>query len=391
MASVSGNIRKMYVIKILTWFMVMIPVIVPFYQENGLSLQEVLIVQAFFAISLVIFEIPSGYFADVYGRKRAMVLGSVLSFGGYLLYCYSTSFYQFLFAEFWLGVGCSFLSGADSALIYESLLQRKLEGVYQQVEGRFQAMGSFSEAVASVLGGFIAVVSLRYTVYAQAIIYFLAIPFTLSLVEPKAHHEDLSVEQTRGIWKVVKYSLHGHKEVKWLILFGALIGSATFNVVWFVQPYFEQVGLPLIWFGVVWAVFQVSVGVFSLFAHRVEQRWGERRSLLLLLLIPLLAYLSTGFFYSLWALPLFLLFYFTRGIKGPVLRDYVNKLVPSAIRATVLSVESMCMRMIFVFIGPVAGWIADQYGLPASFYGLGLFFGVAGGISLLMLSRYRAL
>jgi len=110
--------------------MLTMPIIVLFYQENGLSMQNVLTLKAFYSVAVVIMEIPSGYFADIWGRKKTLILGSVLGCLGFVVYGFSSDFYGFLLAELILGVGSSFISGADSALLYDSLLQDKKEGTY---------------------------------------------------------------------------------------------------------------------------------------------------------------------------------------------------------------------------------------------------------------------
>ena len=93
------------------------PIIVLFFQENGLSMKEILLLQSLFSIGVVLFEIPSGYFSDVVGRKTTIVLGCIFGFLGLLTYSFSYGFIGFLIAELLLGLGTSFISGTDSAII----------------------------------------------------------------------------------------------------------------------------------------------------------------------------------------------------------------------------------------------------------------------------------
>ena len=80
---VKDNIWKLYIIKGLMWFMVAMPIIVLFFQENGLSLQEVMILQGSYSLMVALMEIPSGYIADLFGRKKTMVLGTFFCFLGF--------------------------------------------------------------------------------------------------------------------------------------------------------------------------------------------------------------------------------------------------------------------------------------------------------------------
>ena len=100
-------------IKISKWFMLFMPYVVPFYTSNGLTMHQVMILQAVYSVSIVVLEIPSGYFADVIGRRRTLILGAILGAAGYAVYSFSYGFLGFLVAELVLGFGQSFISGAD--------------------------------------------------------------------------------------------------------------------------------------------------------------------------------------------------------------------------------------------------------------------------------------
>ncbi|MFP3860730.1 MAG: MFS transporter [Bacteroidales bacterium] len=121
MNSLQANIIKLYLIKISKWFMLFMPIIVLFYKNNGLSMQDIFTLKAAYSIAIVLLEIPSGYIADVLGRKKTLIIGAFLGFAGFLIYDFSFNFWGFLMAELVLGIGQSLISGADSALLYDSL------------------------------------------------------------------------------------------------------------------------------------------------------------------------------------------------------------------------------------------------------------------------------
>ena len=87
--NVESNIWKLYVIKSLRWFLLVMPIIVLFFQENGLSMMEILLLQSIFSIGIILFEIPSGYFSDVMGRKNTIIIACILGFIGFLIYSFS--------------------------------------------------------------------------------------------------------------------------------------------------------------------------------------------------------------------------------------------------------------------------------------------------------------
>ena len=87
------NILKMYLLKAVLWFMVAMPIIVLFFQEHGLTLTEVMILQSIYSFSVALFEIPSGFIADVFGRKRTIVLSTIFTFIGFLVFSFFGGFY----------------------------------------------------------------------------------------------------------------------------------------------------------------------------------------------------------------------------------------------------------------------------------------------------------
>ncbi len=388
MTGIESNIWKLYLIKGLRWFMLIIPTIVLFFQENGLSMSQVLLLQSIFSIGIILFEIPSGYFSDVIGRRTSIIIGCFLGFTGFMVYSFSYGFIGFLIAELTLGLGSSFLSGTDSALIYDSLIQLKKEKDYKKIEGRLLSVGNFSEAIASFLGGFVALISLRTPFYVETFLMLLTIPVAFTLVEPERKKYENKEGSFKEIIKIVKYAVHHNRKIKWLILYSGFISASTLTMVWFIQPYFKLVGLPLAYFGLAWGILNLSVGVFSLVAHKIELFAGRKKSLISLILIVFTGYLLLGLLSSLWAIVFLILFYFARGVSNPVLKDYVNKLISSNMRATVLSVKNLFGRLVFSIIGPFIGWVSDSYSLQLALLTSGITFLFFGLVSLFFLHKY---
>lgn len=386
-----ANIWKLYINSALRMFLVFMPILVLFYQDNGLSMSQVLILQAVFSVMVLAFEIPSGYFSDIVGRKKSLIIGSLLGTVGYIVYSLSGSFYEFLIAEIILGFGISFVSGADSAMLYDTLLELKDQDKFKKSQGRMMSAANFSEGFAGIIGGFLAVVGLRLPFFIMSAVFLSSALISFTLVEPKRHKADNSQGNIKKILKTVRYALHEHLEVKWLIIYSAVASAAIFNMVWFIQPYFEMVGLPLVWFGLTWAVLQFSVGGFSLLADDIEKKWGRKKTLVSLIFWASSGYFLLSLFDAIWAILFIFLFYFARGINTPVIGDYVNKLIPSDIRATVLSVKSMLMRLIFVIVGPIMGWVSDLYSLQTALLVSGLIFGFFGLVSLYFLHKHKLL
>ena len=74
------------------------PIVVLFYQDNGMGMHEIFLLKAIYSVAIVIMEIPSGWMADVWGRKKTLILGSILGSAGFLMYSFSYGFFAFALA-----------------------------------------------------------------------------------------------------------------------------------------------------------------------------------------------------------------------------------------------------------------------------------------------------
>lgn len=286
-----------------------------------------------------------------------------------------------------LGCAISFISGTDSAIVYDSLLALGRKSEYSKYEGRLMSVGNTSEGVASIIGGLLAAISLRLPFYVETGVLLFTIPLALMLTEPPRTKLDTSKGNFRAVWEIVVYAMHGHPELKWLIVYSSIVNASTLTMVWFIQPYLKLAGLPVWWFGFTWAALQFSVGFFSFSAHRIEKKIGRMNILTMLIILSVSGYILTAIFQSLWAIGFLVLFYIVRGMGQPTFYGYINSLISSDKRATVLSVGNLLVRLIFSCLGPVIGWIADSYSLSHAFLIAAGIFLVPGILSLFFLRK----
>jgi len=110
-----------------------------------------------------------------------------------------------------------------------------------------------------------------------------------------------------------------------------------------------------------------------------------------MIIFPAAGYFLLSLIWTPWSFLFLFLFYFARGINNPITADYVNRLISSDMRATVLSVKNFTGRVIFAIIGPIVGWMSDVYSLKTALLfsgGTFLFFGM---VSLFFLKKHKAL
>jgi MFS family permease len=275
-------------------------------------------------------------------------------------------------------------------MLYDSLQESGKEKDYIKYEGRMVSIGNFAEAIAGILGGLLAGLSLRYPYYAQTIVAFMGIPAAIMLIEPKKHRDVIKLK-INDILKIVKYALYDHKELKWNIIFSSVIGASTLTMAWFVQPYFEMVALPVTLFGIFWTMLNLTVGVSAIFAHKIEARLKQTKTMLWITILIPAGYIAVSRIHGLWGIAILFIFYFVRGVATPVLKDYINQLCDSNIRATVLSVRNFVIRIFFAIIGPFVGWYTDTFNLQAALLLSGIIFFILSALTLVIYLQNRVM
>lgn len=355
------NILALYIIKLSKWFTLVMPIIVLFYEEHGLGLQDVFILKSIYSLAAVALEIPSGYLADVWGRRKCLIVGCILFFFGYLCYSFTSAFGAFVIAELLLGTGQTLVNGADSALLYDTTTQYKKEHLYLRYEGRITMIGNFAEAIAGIFGGLLAAYSLRYPFYAQAVIAFSGIPAAFALRELK--NKSSMQNPVQEIMRIIKYSLITNRQLCYNIMFSGIIGAGTLTMAWFVQPYLMYMKTPTSWFGVIWTVLNLTVGIAALYSDRVDSYFGPKKMGILILLFVVGGYIALAFNLTYAGLLILLVFYIFRGFATPILKGYINQMTFSEMRATVLSIRNFIIRLMFAAIAPFIGWMNDMYSL----------------------------
>ena len=361
MPSLKGNIWKLYLFKIISGMAFFVPVIVLFWQDNGLSLVEIMLLQSLYAFSIVLLEIPTGYFADIFGRKKTLLFAGLFFALGMFIYGIGFNFWQFLIGEIVWSVGVALASGTDSAFVYDSLVDLKQEKHYKKVWGNAMFYYFISTSVAVIIGGFVGKFNFRATLFLSAFVMLILIPLTLSMKEPKRHKLIVKKGYLWELFKIVKFALVNNKKLKWLMIYSGIILGFNSAALWLYQPYFKLSGLDIGYFGLVFAAFNVIAALGSKYAHRVDKHIGLNWSLFLPLILIVVSYFLMSNFLFLFSFSFAFLQQFVRGFFRPVVTDCVNKLTKSEIRATVLSVQSMFSRVSYAIIIPFIGWIADVY------------------------------
>lgn len=363
MGTPEGTIRRYPLFAGLSYAPFMIPVIVLFWEQNGLDTSDIFLLQSGFALAMVLLEVPTGLVADRIGKRASLLAGQIVVVLGSLIYALGTGFWSFLAAEVVLALGMALLSGADAALLYDSLKRLGREREFSAIEGRAHAIRLLVLAATHVIGGLIGARSPRATAWASLLSPSLAVfvvlgfadaepPPARGLREALRGHLDLSREALRFLTR--------HRLVRWMVLFQAVItASATWGL-WSYQPYLSLVGMPVWSFGLVFACYSLVAAAASRLADRVAAHFAGERMWLLLALLQALPPLGMGLFAGPWAWLFVLGHQAVRGIARPYVAGRILAYTQVDKRATVLSMTSLAGRLLFALTGPAVGWLGEQ-------------------------------
>lgn len=374
-----SNIWKLYLYEVLYSLMFFTPIIVLFYQKNGLSFAQIMTIQSINSVLWILLEIPTGYFADVVGRKQSLVMTGIFATLSMLTYGLGTNFYHFLIASLFWALAGVFISGADSALIYDTLKDLNKEHLYKKVMGNIVFCYSIGASVASIVGGLLGEINFRYSFFAMLPFYILLIPLGLSFYEPKKDNKILSNKNhIDNLLNSVKIAIFKNSRIRQLILYSAIIASFLDISYYLYQPYFKLSGLDVVYFGLVFAAFNLIRALSAKYSHSIEEKLGQNFSLIILFVLTSLCYLLMGKVIFIFSFVIAFLFQFVSGFSGVVISDYVHKETDSSMRATVLSTMSVVDRIFYAVIAPIIGWLVDVYTLSQAFMIIGVVVAVAG-------------
>jgi MFS family permease len=363
-----GNIGKLYAFSVLKMTLFPMAVITLFWKDQiGLSLTQILLLQAIFSAASILMEYPSGYLSDRLGYRSALILASLLAIAGWSFYTVANSFAGVLLAEIVLGAAWAFISGSDSALLFETLRVQGREDDYTRFDGRMTGAAQTGEAAGALFAGVMYAAWPLLPFLFQIGIWLVCLLICLSLVEPPVESEGVIHSHLGEALRTCRYALIESRHVRATILFGTLLGIASFYTVWLIQPYMQETGVQLVWFGPAWAGANLTVALFSLLSHRLHFSLGHAGTAVLFIVLIVAGYTGLGMTAAVGSFLFYYLLTAMRGLAGPIMRNHLQQASWRGNRASILSLQSLAFRLAFVATGPLVGMSADHLGLRPTF------------------------
>ncbi len=342
-----------------------------YFKNIGFSLTQIGFLLSALGLSAFIFEIPTGVFADLIGRKKSTLIGLFITMVSIFLVFFFTNYYLLLFTFALWGLGLTFVSGAYDAWVVDLLHSNKKKELVQDYFVKQHSFYSFALLFSGLIGAWLVQIfglKVIWIVTASSFIPSIIIFYLFgkeSFVRKKRNFKNeikKFVSHTKDSTKFAS----SHKIISSLILASGilvLVKSLSGFLTW--QPLLQNYGFQDHWFGYLYSG-MMFFGIFGPFlANRIEKKIGKKTTYLMGVLaitgitLFLISFVNSVIFFVI----IFLVSYaLMLDLYHPIYKTFFQKHLPSRMRASVASFDSMVGSALFIVGMPLAGYLADNVG-----------------------------
>lgn len=351
-----------------------------FLLDAGLSNFEAFLANAFFTLGQVIFEVPTGIIADTWGRRRSYLLGTVTLSISTLLYLLMWKihgpFWGWALSSLLLGLGFTFFSGAVEAWLVDALHATDFKGSMEKVFAKGQMFGGGAMLAGSVLGGVIAQftnLGVPYILRSAILVVNFAVAFLL--MKDLGFNPRKSGDLLNEIKKIFSSSIeNGFKKpaVRWVMLAAPFTVGVSFYIFYALQPFLLDLYGNEKAYGIAGLVAAIVAGAQitgGFMAAKIKKLFARRTAaiffgILFSGIILVLVSFTTNFYV---VTALIFLWGLIFAALMPIRQTYLNGIIPSEQRATILSFDSLMGSGGGIVIQPVLGKAADAFSYGTSY------------------------
>ncbi len=369
---VEHNIHQYILYSIFSNLLILGPIMTIFFLAKGLNFTQIFTIGAVNSLFVVLFEVPTGAVADKYSRKLSIIIGCIMWIISLFIYIYAQSFATFIIAEIIFSIGMTFKSGAEAAILYESLKLEGREREFQTIVGKGRSYFLYASAIGSLVAGFVYSYNIYLPFMISIVFIFISLAIAILFKEPKLNefkvHND--IKYTQVIKNSAGLIIHNRKVLN-VVLFSTVTFIFMRMAYPFYQPHMQASGVDVKYFGVIFFAFNIVAG-FS--AKRIDIFIKKTKPYSMLSVGGLVAfsYILLGLFPVLISFTFIFLQQITRGLGNPVFSKYINKNIPSDYRATIISFNSLIGNVGVIILQPIFGYLVDKYSVFSVELGIGV-------------------
>lgn len=353
MIALNRCMSVLYIVGMLKNALFILPVLMLYYGYKGVSIGEFFLIQGFSSLVVFFTEVPTGYIADIFSRKKVAVLGFLVWSVGYLFWIFGYGFWPILIGELIFGLSLSLLSGTFEAYMFDLLKKRGKEGLFHKKFAKYNVFSNIGLFVATISGSVLyEKIGADETVWLCFMCSFIA--FVLMLFMPEISEAQRVVSKDKSkIKDIIDIFIKTlkNKSVRDLMLFSGIYGVMTLVLMWGLQAVMIERNVPVMLFGVILGINSLGRIIWSSISGKLYDKLRIIKIFKLMLIILFIAYL--GAIFSLKVEYVFVYVCLALMIIGCgavilsriSISTQINHITKSDERATVLSVKSMADKM----------------------------------------------
>ena len=321
----------------------------------------------------------AGALADRFGRVRTIRASLIIFMAFTAWFAFSDGFWMAAVAWSLWGLAMVAITGSDSAFLHDSLQALGRERDFERQAGRAFAVRSVALVLATLTGGVIAgEIGGRGALLAGTTATGLALMISLLFREPP-RHEGETESQGPSYMQLLKETLRlagRTPTIRYSLIFSALLIASMVPEFYLLQPFLREQGVEVGWlFSALQAPARIATVFAAALAFWLAIRFGIVRTLASMPFWVVLVYVGVGLLDHVGAVALFIILGLARGAQMPLMEGYLNRRVPSRLRATALSLNHMGWALIMLPFLPIFGEVVDAYPLSTVFHGIAAFYG----------------
>ena len=360
----SKNVILLYINSVFAGMLFFIPILALYLQENLFTLTNVALIFSIQAIGFVIFQYPTGAIADIIGRRRAMIAGNMTYILAIIFLAFGHNIIMLSIYALVASLGNSFFTGADSALIWDTLKQERKEEYYKKIIGTKYALWPVGATIGSILGSYLASYSFSYAIFASFFPLTIALFAVIFMKEPKYKKPNQNI--AKHMWDCSKSIIKNWQLI--IILLSALIfvgaGDAIHS---FKSIFYQFLNIPILYFGYIFGASYALSSLGHYMSHDVSKIIGDKRTIIIASLMLIISIFLSSFFGAFLAVGFLLFGQLFYGIGRPVTEHLINLEANPSTRATILSGYSFMRFLGIAIFTPVIGYFAEIYNVSMGF------------------------
>lgn len=387
------NIWIIYLFNFLKGLMFFLPIYALYLQQELFTIFNVTLILAIQSIATLIFEVPSGAIADLFGRKRSLIISSIIGVIALIFLGIGNSLIFFIIYAILTAFSESLLSGTDVALLFDTLknknqLEKKdaillsessvgkkevpmlveelqKQTSFKKVIALNNCMWPIGASISSMIGGILATISLKLPIWITIIPFTIASLIVFLIVEPKYERE-----KQRNIFSHMFNSvkiISKKKQILLLFLAGFLFYSFGEVAHELASIFYAFKNIPIGYYGFIFAgSFGLSF-LGSYFSHNISEKLGNKKTIILSALLPPFLLYGATITLGLWSAVLIVLGGLCWGVRWPVITHLINLEINSKNRVTIISIGNLANKLGLAIFAPFFGYFSGLYSINVAF------------------------